>query len=456
LEEARDRIRGGVGAIVPPSVMPSSASNAGVVYITNPDNGGAVQPWNSANKYFDDELCHENFVGPGGAPALGVAAPAPNVPCNVAVAGVYYTSFASTDPNTGTAAAIPYKWVRVTLKQVQTTIPWCVTGGTAPCVNQNGVQVCADNNGNEVPLPGGVSGVAGDCVSQNLQPVYVITSLAMTNTGARRITQQEVANITVPPLPAALVLDGNTPPTNFLTPNSGNYFINGNNQNSCNRNPAGANLTAIGTISNNDTNNVNSQIPSNRKGQYTGVDGTTPDTTNVESKLGLWSTVGGLEQITTEITNIADVVVPPSGTPPSPPWGTQANPTITVLQGDYNGTCTGYGILLIEGALTCNGNYSWTGVVLVIGKGYVQALNGGGGGQITGGFLVANLYDHLCATGDSSCNSQHQLPASSVPGTDYFNWNGGGGNGLRYDQCEIGIVNNKIGYHILVTREEMY
>ena len=452
LEEARDRIRGGLNPIPPPTGAPQPGNPAGVVYILNPDNNGAVQPWvwnngtNTNLNYYDDELCHENF------PQLGLGTNhSPMVPCSGSLPGNYYTQYTSTDPNSGTAAAIPYKWVRITLKYAGTTWPWCTDGGACSTLTQ-GTEICADNNGNEQLLPA----VNPDCVSANMQPVYTVTSMALTTTGARRITQQEIANVTVPPLPGALVLDGPSPPANISTPSSNPYKINGINANSCHRNPPGANLTAVGTISNNDTANFIAQVPSNRTGNYTGVDGVTPDVENVEPKLGLWSTVGGLEQITTALTNIADVIIPPSTTAPLPPWGTQSNPTITVVQGDYNGPCNGYGILLVQGALTCNGSYSWTGAVLVIGKGYVAALNGGGSGTITGGFLVANIYDHLCAPGDSSCTSAHVLPGASIPGTDYFNWNGGGGNGIQYDQCELGIVDNKIGYHVLVTREEMY
>lgn len=449
LEEGRDRLRGGVSPIARPTIMPTTANATGVVYIVNPDNNGAVSPWTAGTNYFDDELCHEQF------PSLGLTSVASNIPCQGAVAGTYYTSYNSIDPNSGTASAIPYKWVRITLKQAQTTNPWC-TDGVANCANASPAdanatkQVCADGNGNEILLPAG----AGNCQAVNYQPVYTITSMARTSTGARRITQQEVADITVPPLPGALVLDGNG--ATVSTPNSNNYFINGNNANSCNANPPAANLPAVGTTSNTDQTNVANSFPNNRIGNYTGADGTTPDVANVSGKLGAYSTVGGLEMIVNDLTSVADQVVPPNGSAPTPPWGTQANPLITVIQGDYSGSCNGFGILLITGALTCNGNYNWTGVILVIGKGYVQALNGGGGGQVTGAILVANTYDHLCSAGDNSCNSQHLLSPTSAPGQPYFNWNGGGRNGLQYDNCEISIVNNHIGFHILVTREEMY
>ncbi|HZU21417.1 MAG TPA: hypothetical protein VE998_01215, partial [Terriglobales bacterium] len=291
----------------------------------------------------------------------------------------------------------------------------------------------------------------------NELPVYTITSMAMTSTGAKRITQEEVANIVVPPLPGALTLDGPAPTVG--TPHSANYGITGMNANSCNQNPAAANLPAIGTVNSTDATNVGNSLF--RPANYTGVDGTNPDVSNVSSKLAGWKTVGELEQVVTEITAMADGCTGspcPSGVPAAGSetngWGTSANPTINVVNGDAT-NCTGAGIMVVTGALTCSGTYSWTGVILVIGKGYVTS-NGGGSGSITGGVLVANLYDHTCGASDASCNSQHALSASATPGTPTFNWSGGGGNGITYDACKMPKFNNKFGLRTLVTREEMY
>src|ERR1051326_825534 len=152
LEEMRDRLRFGVAnAIMPPTSMPDHSNTAGVTYILNPDGSGtAVQPWSATNKYFDDELCHENFS------SLGVTSPSRAIPCTTAVSGTYYTTATSTDPNTGTNAAIPYKWVRLNLKQVGTTSPYCVDGA---CTTGNlSKQVCWDPATlRQTMLPSGVS-----------------------------------------------------------------------------------------------------------------------------------------------------------------------------------------------------------------------------------------------------------------------------------------------------------
>lgn len=150
LEEARDRLRvngptvdwnadGTSDAITPMTQLPT-LTNGAVYYITNPDEidgANGVQPWNTANAYFDEELCHEQFSG------LAMAAPpAQNVPCPKTTAGIpagtaWYTEFASASPQRGTAAALPYKWVRITLKQNRSSAPYAVNepGASVPSTN---------------------------------------------------------------------------------------------------------------------------------------------------------------------------------------------------------------------------------------------------------------------------------------------------------------------------------
>jgi Tfp pilus assembly protein PilX len=139
LEEARDRLRingpvvdwnadGTSDAITPMTQLPT-LTNGAVFYITNPDEidgANGVQPWNVNNAYFDEELCHEQFSG------LAMSTPpAANVPCPKTSAGIpagtaWYTEFASASPQRGTAAALPYKWVRITLKQNRSSAPYSV------------------------------------------------------------------------------------------------------------------------------------------------------------------------------------------------------------------------------------------------------------------------------------------------------------------------------------------
>jgi hypothetical protein len=67
LEEGRDRLRANATFPLPlPTGFPPAAGS--VVYIVNPAGpADTVQPWSTTagNAYFDDEFCHESFVGSG-------------------------------------------------------------------------------------------------------------------------------------------------------------------------------------------------------------------------------------------------------------------------------------------------------------------------------------------------------------------------------------------------------
>src|SRR6202140_4472209 len=85
LEEMRDRMRASAPSpITLPTAMPGSLNS--IIYITNPSSASTteVDPKSYSNTYFDDELCHESFVGSGvtyyaqGTPCPSSAAPPSN------------------------------------------------------------------------------------------------------------------------------------------------------------------------------------------------------------------------------------------------------------------------------------------------------------------------------------------------------------------------------------------
>lgn len=112
------------------------------------------------------------------------------------------------------------------------------------------------------------------------------------------------------------------------------------------------------------------------------------------------------------ITPLANTVVANGGSLPSGALGSTASPKIVVVNGDISLHDSGAGILIVTGELTINGNFSYDGLVLVLGKGKL-VRNGGGNGQIRGGILVA-AYSAGSATFDQ---------ASEID-------TGGGGNSL--------------------------
>src|SRR5262249_22946525 len=132
-----------------------------------------------------------------------------------------------------TYAASPtfvWKWVRVTLKQNNSFTSQPTTGSTA-----SASQVCW-NGVNETT----------NCTSPNL-PVYILTALAVTPSGSRRMIQAEIAedrlNFTGP---AALTMDGAS--LSASTANSNNYSIVGTDTAGCGGSAGTGSVPAVGVV----------------------------------------------------------------------------------------------------------------------------------------------------------------------------------------------------------------
>jgi hypothetical protein len=179
---------------------------------------------------------------------------------------------------------------------------------------------------------------------------------------------------------------------------------------------------------------VITNIPTGRTGNYTGLN-PAPDVENVYGSLGeQMGTPAGMEQLAASIASIATHTYTGPVTDAQLAPGTTGSPTVDVVNGNLtiSGTYTGYGILLVTGNMTFSGDFSWNGLVFVIGQGITQ-MNGGGNGQINGSMIVAK-------TRDSSGNLLSNL------GSPVVDWNGGGGNGIRYDHCWADAMMGLIPY----------
>jgi hypothetical protein len=437
--------------------MPGAANS--ILYIINPAGAtDAVDPKNTANAYFDDEFCHETFSG------LSLSNPGTGVPCTVAPpsnnVAAYVNSFS---PNTNTAAALKYKWARVTLKQNGT-----ITGATADSSQPASTQVCFQTAGNQEialsSIPGGpfASCSAAQAAGKDASPVYVVTSLAVTPQGSRRIGQYEVAGLSFTPPGGALGLDG--PNASFSPrPSSNQYFINGTDSGaagyassggtgSCN--PSGpATVPAISTGDASGATAVTTSITTNpnRSSNYTGTGGT-PSVVNAGSTGtgqygGAWSSPSQLDALVNSLANMADVTYSCGiGAPCSPSGavGTNANPQITYVDGDFNyGNASGAGVLVVTGTLSFNGNAGFNGLVLVIGQGIVSE-SGGGNGGFNGTVFVAKTR-----------NATAPYAELATLGSPLYSWNGGGNSDIQYNSCWANIGNG-LHYSVIAMREEMY
>jgi len=478
LEEGRDRLRANSAfPIALPTVMPPAAGS--IVYITNPAAApDAVTPQTWGTTYFDDELCHESFVG-------GVTYRPSSTPCTSADVPVGSITVASHSPNTGTAGALKYKWVRITLKQ-NGTFPNALVDPTQITPVGLASQVCWDGTLLQERVVKAMGVAFTTCADAknagfNVQPVYIITSMAITPQGSRRVGQYEAGAYMITPPTNALAFDG--PAATFNNaPNSNNFGINGYNSGSPANNtgiapnntytpwngPGGQAactattppvVPAIAVGDATGVSNMDAEIPSNRTGDYTGSTPISPaplvpsvqnegtgtalyPSSNTLGSTSNWSTPAQLNQLAQAMANEATITCPGSAACASTTFGTDAAPQITYITG--NATLSGgAGVVVVTGTLTFNGNTNFDGLILVIGQG-IMNVQGGGGGQVNGSVFIANTNSHTSPFG--------QL---ATLGSPTLNWSGGGSNFIQYNSCWADY-GSYMQYTVVASREEMY
>jgi hypothetical protein len=271
---------------------------------------------------------------------------------------------------------------------------------------------------------GGTSATATATISAggantSMGQLYLVTSFAMTKNGAKSMAQMETA--ARPPfalnIGGAITLAGPEPASDFVSTNSNNFIVNGNDANTCNQAPSAA-KPAIGVWDSQSQTNVIGDL--GKPQNFIGAGGT-PSVETVYSALGGADVTP--DNLNNYIQNLESYATSPvlTGTVTSLPSTTTSS--LTVVNGNLtlSGNPSGSGILVVTGTLTFSGNFTWNGIVLVVGKGQV-VHNGGGNGNFNGAIYVAQTVN---ATGNL-------LPSVGNP---QYTWNGGGVNTIQYDHC---------------------
>ena len=421
LEEGRDRMAASnPNPLTLPTILPGATGGAYVTYVT----ASGVSPWLSSDPNEDKEYLDE--MGLSGLPS----------------GTTWYSSTATNSSYSGSSSnPVPYKWVRVNLKLDRSAYtsgtPYYVDGNSS---NAND-QVCFNSmNNHEVVVTS--TGCLGSYAT-----VYEITSYASTSSGSHRLLQEDVTLSSLSfNFPAALTIAGPSPQSDFNAANSNNYTISGIDGSSGPGCPAPVNTTAIGVDNSTDANVIaTTELP--KPNNYPGSSAS-PDVAGVTLPLNE-QTPAELEALVAQIESAADSVVQGPATS-LPNYGTAANPVTIVVDSPNNGATanltlsgniTGYGLLVVRGTYTASGSVGWNGVVLVIGQGVVLG-NGGGNNSYNGAMFVAN-------TRDSSGN------LLSTFGTGTYNWNGGGGNGINYNSCDIANALKQHLYKVVSFHEIM-
>jgi Tfp pilus assembly protein PilX len=199
LAEVRDRVNyastpnppaGGLADLLPKDI---AGNSRGVLYVVNPSLGEAVDPTDTTNKYFDDQLCHDYNSG------VALGGRCTNTPGTPNWALPLQTSLAPP----GTEPAL--KWVRINMKTNRVVLPnYCVNQAcdSAPL----DTPVCWDGKTEQVS-PGGT---VPACDANGMQNVYMLTALAVTpglrSNSARRLLRSEVVAPSIRP-PGAITMD---------------------------------------------------------------------------------------------------------------------------------------------------------------------------------------------------------------------------------------------------------
>jgi hypothetical protein len=238
IEEARDRMMllpgpyyfGNTPGLTP-TLLPGD-NNQQVLYVLNEGNKpNTIKPWwaDATNPYMDDELCHDGYTLTG----LPANTPSPDLHCDITqmpTSPNWYQTTTSQLPfnvsvNGGPVAPLAYKWVRVAVKLNNSVQNYPVNNSKAA-----NALVCW-NGSTEVPLPTTVASCGG--ANPPLTQVYLLTALAVSSTGARKLLQADVALTPSVPLPFGLygtgtgcntvTFTGNGNTDSFSSANGGTY-----------------------------------------------------------------------------------------------------------------------------------------------------------------------------------------------------------------------------------------
>jgi hypothetical protein len=468
LQEVRERLMPSSAASLSaagmlPTALPGGGTATGITYVVNPNDtyaASAIQPWLTANTFFDTEFCHENFTVAGGGSPL-VTNTGANSPCLAFPSGTPKTTTSNLPSDLlGTSANLAYRWVRITQKSNWSAVPdpniTPVTGfyvGSKSSTNYS--PVCWDSTSmKQSIMPAGYANCEAVPSATGLTTVYVLTALAVTPAGSRRMAQMEVANDA--PFLTNAALDTN----DFVTINGASVTVNGFDNCKCtctvgkgNAAPT-CNDRTTGAACTGNTYAIYSSQTVDKSGAL--VAGTTPAVAEnqvfpydvlalinrYKSQPGAVNVTGAPYYLTCTGTlptaNCGQLNNGTLGTAPNPfPPTDPTNPAgavnqITYVPGsfDIQAKTSGAGILIIDGDLTIHGGLNFYGLIIVRG---VLTFSGSGSGQNVG--VLGSII-----TGNSS------IADDSLKG----------GVNVQYDRCALLSNTNTSPPRVLSAHEVSY
>lgn len=461
----------------PPPGMPPTCSTTAVIYIVNPSaDYPNPEPWLASDKYADPTFTTEPDPFGGSAVASAFVPPTGNS---------IITSSLTNIPG--------FKWARINV-ETENSIDQVVDASNPGLAIQPLLYDDVPTSAGVVPgrYPEGSSLGSG---STDAQAIFQVTAMGVSN-GYEKLVTEDVTRFPFSfQAPSAITLSGADPL--FGGPNSNNFTVSGVDL-------AGLypTLPALAAAVPGDgaaaENSINSGIPSVRDdcSHYgpcpTGASGSTPVISNVNAAQtpggctsqsscnplplsSTWQVEGtlmpptGLLGVLDQLENSADVVcsgsgvtapgtVAPAACPASAGNGTGFldgdNPGLTVIEGNYTLPGSGGGTVVITGDATIPPNFTWNGLIILIGTGHAHA-GGNGTPTINGAVFAANVCGNLGATDPSG--EYLGLQNCSQVGNADFNIAVGGGNGsggIRFDSATINEADQNRSFAILSYREQ--
>jgi hypothetical protein len=383
-----------------PSTLPAPGNANGVLYIlqngvtmadvTNFGPNANCPGSNQNGCMADDELCHDYTAG--------MTATAANVRCTDLPGAAWYSTPQVPAVGSGYLSVAPYaldwKWTRVTLKANSSTA-YCVDG-TAPVAGvgppacsggQGAAQVCWNGSYEAVAPIGTPVAPSNNSPCGNLaiyaNPVYVVTSLAVSPSGARRLIQEEMAQTPGGTQPGGLYALGNGCAALQMGGGAKTYSFNSSTEAGGPTNPPSNTANTGGSVGSNGNVSVS--------GAQTAVQGTT--FTNDPATWGNCNAGNGVSGNGSygTISNIP--TYPTAYSPPIPPFPT--NPVPPVGQVNYNGVqplaAGTYGDVNIKGTITLGQGATAANPAVYT----MDSIAVSGGGQIViAGPTVININYH--------------------------------------------------------------
>jgi Tfp pilus assembly protein PilX len=208
IEEVRERMVSDPGLMAALPLLPAQIPPAGLtaIYVKQSNVADAdITDLKPSNMVADDELCHD-FTATYGGMKHGTANTRCSGSSGLPAGTGWYTTVLSTAPFSGGSGRLDYKWVRITLK-ADSSSPYpvdLIPGNANNQVCWNGIsEVVLPTTGPPFPIPTSCSKM-----SPTALPVYLLTALAVTPSGARRMLQEEIAQTPGPTLPGGLFATG--------------------------------------------------------------------------------------------------------------------------------------------------------------------------------------------------------------------------------------------------------